>query len=324
MNPKTNWLRVRKDLPCPICQHTDWCMVAADGSAALCARIEQGATTKTKGGWVHRLTESAKCAFTRQLHRNNGKRSSYSERPTDRDWAAEAVRMRAAMTEECMAALSAATNVPAAACAHLSPGWAAVDDLRTLKAGGARWANDRPDGAWAFPEHSGDGHIVGLSLRAVDGRKGAFAGAKRGLIVPSNLHQLPDPVLIVEGASDVAACCALGLAAVGRPSNRSGADDAAVMLDGRGVLVVGERDGKPDGAWPGRDGAKAVAQQLAGRWGEPVRWTLPPLNAKDARDWLRAELANGLDANDAAAMRAAGAKFLEALQAAVREAKPER
>jgi hypothetical protein len=65
------------------------------------------------------------------------------------------------------------------------------------------------------------------------------------------------------------------------------------MLDGRSVLVVGERDGKPGGAWPGRDGAKAVAQQIAGRWGEPVRWKLPPAGAKDVREWLCAKLASG-------------------------------
>jgi hypothetical protein len=154
----------------------------------------------------------------------------------------------------------------------------------------AGWKDDPPDGAYVFAEYSGDGRLVGVTFRASDGRKGAPAGSSRGLIVPADLHQRPDPVLVVEGASDVAAACALGLTAVGRPSNRAGADDLAVMLDGRVVIVVGERDGKPGGAWPGRDGAKAVARRLAGRWEEAVRWTLPPQDTKDLREWLRAAL----------------------------------
>ena len=114
--------------------------------------------------------------------------------------------------------------------------------------------------------------------------KGRPKNAKRGLIIPSNLHDLPDPVLIVEGASDVAACAAVGLAAVGRPSNRS-VEGLSELLKGREALVVGERDGKPDGNWPGRDGAQAAAQILAGDFKKPVAWTLPPHPFKDIREW---------------------------------------
>ena len=131
-------------------------------------------------------------------------------------------------------------------------------------------------------------------------------------------------MLVVEGASDVAACVTMGLAAVGRPSNGAGAEDLAELLDGRAVLVVGERDGKPGGAWPGRDGAKSVAQQLAGRWGEPVPWTLPPLDTKDVREWLRGKLAGGLAAGDPQGLHAAGAELLALLTAAAKSAKPER
>ena len=76
---------------------------------------------------------------------------------------------------------------------------------------------------------------------------------------------------------------------------------------------MGERDVKEGGTWPGRDGAKAVTSQLAGRWKEPVRWTLPPVDAKDIRDW-RAVNASGGDAE--------AAVLVGALKAAAKEAKP--
>ena len=116
--------------------------------------------------------------------------------------------------------------------------------------------------------------------------------------------------LVVEGASDVAACIAVGLPAVGRPSNRGGASDLAELLDGNDdVLVVGERDAKEGGAWPGRDGAKKVAEQLAGRWGEPVGWTLPPEGSKDVRAWYASHAGEGATA------------LVEALKAATKKAR---
>lgn len=136
-------------------------------------------------------------------------------------------------------------------------------------------------------------------------------GGRRGLAVPDSLSDLPDPVLIVEGASDTAACLTLGLSAVGRASNRS-ATHLAELLAGRKVLVVGENDKKPDGSWPGRDGAVAVANSLVKSWGKSVSWALPPECAKDIRDWLSQR---GIDLDDEDSLRAAGQELLSLLQA---------
>ena len=85
----------------------------------------------------------------------------------------------------------------------------------------------------------------------LDGRKGLASskvGARRGLIVPKTLAGRSGLVLVVEGATDVAACEDLGLAAVGRPSCSGGAEDIVLLLDGREILVVGERGpGRPCG-----------------------------------------------------------------------------
>jgi hypothetical protein len=238
-----------------------------------------------------------------------------------------AERYRGAMTPERAAELAVALGVTPAALDALGVGWATADDLRAMKASGAGWPEDPPNGAYAFPERDGDGRLVGFSLRASDGRKGAPSGAigaRRGLIVPTNLHDTTGLVLVVEGASDVAACLALGLAAVGRPSNAGGADYLRALLKRRDVLIVGENDAKPTGAWPGRDGAERVASSLATRSGEPVRWAIPPHGTKDVRACLAARVAAGLDLADTEACRAAGQELLAALNADATEAKPQK
>lgn len=96
--------------------------------------------------------------------------------------------------------------------AKLTPGWRDAEDLRTLHAGGADWEDaggGYPDGVFAFAEHDGRVNLVGLSLRTIDGCRGApsrtATGCKRGLVFPNDLHQMSGPILVVKGASDVPA-----------------------------------------------------------------------------------------------------------------------
>ena len=90
----------------------------------------------------------------------------------------------------------------------------------------------------------------------------------------------PDPLLIVEGPTDVAAAVTLGFGAVGRPSVNGGKDELLSLLADfpadREILIVGEMDPKADGSWPGRDGAVKLAGVLASGLGRPVSWCLPP------------------------------------------------
>ncbi len=247
--------------------------------------------------------------------------------PAQQDLKALDERFQAAITPDQLEALASQLGVTVSALQKVHCGWATQQDLRSLGASGAGWDTQYPDGAYSLPERHGTGRLVGFSFRSENGQKGATSskyGCRRGLIVPAGLHHLGQPVLVVEGASDVAACQALGLAAVGRPSNSGGADELALLLDGRELLVVAENDSKDSGAWPGRDGAKAVAQRLASARDEPVAWALPPEEIKDMRDWLRIRVAAGLDLHNQEACRAAGQELLAALQAESREVRPPR
>jgi hypothetical protein len=50
------WQRVTSTRRCPICGKPDWCLLARDGSAAICARVESPKRAGRNGaGWLHRL-----------------------------------------------------------------------------------------------------------------------------------------------------------------------------------------------------------------------------------------------------------------------------
>ena len=52
----SKWVRVNRHNPCPVCDKPDWCLIAQDGKAAICARIESDRPAGNKGaGWIHTL-----------------------------------------------------------------------------------------------------------------------------------------------------------------------------------------------------------------------------------------------------------------------------
>jgi hypothetical protein len=309
MNSK--WRPVTAREPCPICGKGDRCGWSADGTAISCLRVSDAPPN-----WI-RIKESGNGGI---FKRSATKRSTTS---TIVNWANEAEKCKDAISSERAEKLAGELGVTSESLRKLGIGWADSNALREWNASGDGWHDNRPTGAYTFPERSGDGRIVGLSLRAEDGRKGAPSGkrtgSKRGLVVPLSLATRAEPVLVVEGASDVAALESLGLAAIGRPSNTGGANDLAGMLRDRDVLVVGERDQKPDGTWPGRDGAERVASRLATKWKRSVPYALPPEGSKDVRDWLRSR---NLDLTDEAACTAAGVELLTALRGSVKATEP--
>lgn len=326
------WREVTARSPCPVCSGVDWCAWNPQGTMLKCERASDTPPGMVRirehdGGALFRLAEGA--GHTNASH-PSAKDSVNPQASTSQisrtDWKRVAERLAAAISPERRKTLAAGLRVRPEALEAVGVGWASSHDLHQMRASGQGWAERYPNGAFAFPERNGYGQVVGFCFRTADGRKGAPArrsSARRGLIVPSSLAQRADPVLVVEGASDVAACETLGLAAVGRPSNAAGADQIARLVKGRAILVVGERDQKADGRWPGRDGAEGVAVRVASEWRKAVPWTLPPEPVKDVRAWLEERIAAALHLSDADACHAAGRELLQALQAAAEEAQPE-
>ncbi len=145
--------------------------------------------------------------------------------------------------------------------------------------------------AWTIPERNGTGLIVGVSRRFEDGAKRCAVGSRRGLTYSDGWNGLQGPVLIVEGASDVAAGITLGLSTIGRPSNTGGKDMLVQLLRSskQKLIVVGERDQKEDGRWPGMEGCRSVASGLSKALRRDVIAKLLPDDAKDLRVWLRGQ-----------------------------------
>jgi hypothetical protein len=311
LSAASKWREVTEKESCPLCDKSSWCARSADGAAISCNRTVDAPTgwvrvKQTQNGGVFKRSETKTSTFTSLVN-----------------WAHTAETCKDAISSDRLTQLATELGVTIDSLRTIGIGWAEVKVLREWHASGDGWKDDYPNGAFTFPEHGGDGKVVGLSLRAEDGRKGAPSGkktgAKRGLIVPTSLARRQDPILIVEGATDVAALETLGLAAVGRPSNTSGGKDLAGMLRGRAAIVVGERDQKPDGSWPGRDGAARVAGVMASTWKRPVPHSLPPIGSKDVREWVRSQVP---DLTNDEARSAASESLVAALRAGVETAEP--
>jgi hypothetical protein len=164
----------------------------------------------------------------------------------------------------------------------LAPGWRE----RNTAPGGYDTPIDY-GGAWTFPMRDGQGRIVGVQrrFRHPDVRKRVIPGSRLGLFIPEGWDERQGPVLLPEGASDTLTLRELGFCAVGRPSNRAGGAFAAELLRGtdRKIVVIGDNDRKPDGAWPGDP--QVVARALGEQLGRPVATTVPPDAFKDVRAW---------------------------------------
>ncbi|WP_428386447.1 hypothetical protein [Mucisphaera sp.] len=245
-------------------------------------------------------------------------RSNPAPKVDVRALAKEMENLRGQMTSELLTSLAASTGLPEESWRPLRVGWATRSDLNRLHvAGSGSWRESNPEGAFAIAESDGKGRIIGISFRTLDGLKGSAKGSQRGLVVPDSSGT--GPTLVVEGASDVAACNSMGLRAVGRPSNSAGAAFLDDYLEGEEILVVGENDRKADGSWPGREGAKTIASKLAGLWGKQVSWSLPPDGAKDIRAYYQQHVVLG-----STDPRLVGRELLRQLKASKQGVKPKK
>jgi len=256
-----DWHRVTRANPCEVCGRPDWCGRSDDGLI----RCMRGGGTPSGMKLIREDAEGGRL----YAPIDSSSRPTPPPRPRKRkpriDWTAR----------------------HAAGRAELYPG--ELHDFADVELGlsGEGVEALEPtiiDDRYAFPERDAEGNIIGLVRRGIDGANRCVKGSSRGLTYQ---HPLPstDPVLIVEGASDCAAAIEAGFNAIGRPSASGGADLLAKLLRGREVIVAGENDRKPDGQWPGRDGAQRIADRLR-LVCRSVRVMFPPEGTKDVRSWL--------------------------------------
>ena len=265
---RDRWIRVSRETPCPICAKPDNCSVSQDGQTVWCGRVSEGAIRENQGGqYLHRLTSPR--ALPPVLIRPPRAASNSSTPVRDVTQLAVQWAIHAGPPRERLASL---LGVSVASLAALGVGW--------------------HRGVWTFPERDASGTIIGINRRDPDGTKKRLPGTRAGLTYTAQWDTGTGPVCLVEGASDTAALMDVWGSVIGRPSNNAGVQMLAEMLrtfPADRLLVIGERDQKPDGRWPGREGAIRTAQGLADRLNRLIGWSFPPGETKDARAWLLAQ-----------------------------------
>jgi hypothetical protein len=255
---RDSFLRVTRGKPCPVCQKPDWCLVARDGSAAVCTRVESPKRIgkEEHAGWLHVLR------FDRQRSPQQFTLSTPEPHPGERiDWAQMTADFTAALTADALSSLSVSLGVSVDSLRRLSVGWCA-----------RKWA-------YSFPMSDTRGKPIGIRLRSQCGFKFAVKGSKQGLFLPDLTGS--EPLLVAEGPSDCAALLDWGFDAVGRPSCTGGVRllvDLVKARRPRQMAVVADNDA------PGQAGAERLTNILAA-YVPMVRMVTPP--AKDAREWQR-------------------------------------
>lgn len=255
----TDWQRVTKRNPCPVCGKPDWCMVSADGSVVICPRTPEGAEREMPdAGYLHRLSEK------RTPHHRSMPVSRQFD--VDRiDWLTRNNVFQSALSRDRLERCAWSLGV--------SP-----SSLKQMRAG---FCTREP--ALTFPMFNAAGSIVGIRLRIKRNgtkRQMSVRGGHEGIFTPRGFSA-SSPLLICEGPTDTAAMIDLGFDTIGRPSCRGATEIIATWLRAHWyhkVIVIADRDG------PGMEGATALKNRI-NHLAASVRVVTPP--AKDAREWKR-------------------------------------
>lgn len=262
---KSDWTRVSRKAPCPICKKPSWCGVSSDGAIVHCQRVESDKPARgDMGGWIHRLTD--------KIDRPQYVPPPKPHKPSTFDATNAMKIIRDATSAQDFIDLGAELGVDPSA----------IDGLGAGKSSVHR--------AWAFPMRDPLGNIIGVRLRNSAGEKWAITGSRQGLFFETLLAPDADRVLYVcEGPTDTAAAMSIGLPTCGRAACLGQVEAIRNLCRARGfarVVIIADNDeakAKPDGTlwYPGQDGARKLAAEIK-MW---VKLVIPP--AKDLRQWLR-------------------------------------
>lgn len=279
----SEWIRVCRSHPCPVCEGTTWCTVSGDGAVVHCMRAKSDKSLES-GGWLHKVGGEKVIAFIRAEKKQE-------QRPQIR-WSDEARRMYDA---------SKASSTRLALAQELG---VTVESLELLKVG---WGADRYGEFASFPMRDMRQRICGIVRRYQDGAKKTMKWSRNGLFYAENYLDFGGPILVAEGGSDVAALMSMGLCGVGRPSNTGGMPGLIALLMSAGALkrtalILAERDEKPERrgkrdwcpadctgcgvCFPGLFGAIEIATKLSKALDKNIRYRFPPDEAKDVRAWV--------------------------------------
>ena len=257
-------LRVNKETLCPVCGKHDWCLVRENGSAAICARIEDGSVKRIgDAGWLHVFDGTRNRQFPNtnfQLKKTNhpalkgtppskgGEQINFEKLTADYQRRCSGRQVRF---------LATSLGVTADSLKRLAIGW---------------------DGeAFCFPMADERSTIIGIRRRLGNGRKICVRGSQNGLFIPAGIEQATR-LVICEGPTDCAAALDLGWDAIGRPNCESKIALTCRYVRRRTAVIVADRDSA------GMRGARTLFEALDAS-GSAVRIIMPPAGCNDLREW---------------------------------------
>lgn len=260
---KTNWIRTSRRQRCPICGKPDGCLIAPDGTAAICMRIESEQRVGDKGaGWLHRLTHDFLPPLREPVRADRPLRPKV-------DWQARADRYARQLTGDGRKYLSDQIAVGTSALSRQRVGWCPSRSV------------------WTWPMQAADGNVVGIRTRDANGKKRADAGSDgNGLFLGPDLCS--EYLLICEGPTDTAALIDCGyLSVAGRPSCRGGSRyviDIIERLQPTAIVLI------PDNDQAGLSGFADLAAAIANAEVisiDHIDAITPPPGISDVRDWAQ-------------------------------------
>jgi len=257
---RSNWRRVSRSRPCPICGKPDWCLVSSDESAVICPRTESDKRIG-EAGWLHRMrsdTPYRPLVHTLFVPSSVGRGATFRMAQFVKDF-------QGSVDTELLRCMADKLGLTTTSLQRLGVGWSELDK------------------AWAFPMKDAAGEILGIRLRTANGFKFAVTGSRHGLFIPSGLN-VQRELFVSEGPTDTAALLDMGLTALGRPTCSSGVRhivDFARRTRPDSVVIVADSDK------PGQCGANALARILLAYCGS-LRVIAPPGGFKDIRECKQA------------------------------------
>ena len=250
------WTRATRERPCPICGKFDWCMIATNGSVAICPRTERGSKKYLDGsGYLHVVNGSIPMPERKdeqgaELPEHNLVLSSLAN------------KMMSACADDRVSGLSESLGVSTASLRMLRVGWSANSD------------------AFSFPMYRAGQRVIGIRLRSMAGKKWAVKGSRQGLFMPVAWSAPRKGILICEGPTDTAAMLSLGFNAIGRPSAMGSHAMVEEAVAGHSVCIISDSDEV------GLNSAQKLAEHLR-RSGACSRTGILVPPTKDARDWVK-------------------------------------
>ena len=189
---------------CPVCKKPDGCLIADDGTAAICSRKSEGCVKKVgkgafHGGWLHILGD-----FKPQKHETPKKPFV--------DWSKWSVKFAIQLAEnrEAFGKLCQSININPISALRFYIGW--------------------HKGWLTIPSYGVSGRIVGIQRRQGNiKRYMRYSGM--GVFVPSAFYQNPsDTVAVTEGWTDTVTALEYGYNAIGRVNAWVGNEEVLMFV----------------------------------------------------------------------------------------------